>query len=77
MSKTLSIPGDPVKKSYNAPRLISKAAACRSLGVSRSTLWRLQSTEGFPRAIKLPTGAQRFRAEDINAYISGLFENAE
>jgi excisionase family DNA binding protein len=52
--------------------LMQVRAAARELGVSENTLRRWEE-RGLLRAVRLPSGVRRFRAEDIAAVRAQMF----
>lgn len=52
--------------------LIQVRQAARMLGVHENTIRRWEE-RGLLRAVRLPSGVRRFRAEDIEAVRKGMF----
>lgn len=52
--------------------LIQVRQAARALGVHENTIRRWEE-RGLLRAVRLPSGVRRFRAEDIEAVREGMF----
>lgn len=46
-------------------RFVRPAEACRILGISRSTLWRLQEEGRIPRAVKIGERARAIWLPDL------------
>ncbi|USE36904.1 AlpA family transcriptional regulator [Endozoicomonas sp. SCSIO W0465] len=41
---------------------------CLRYGISRTTLWHLRQSPGFPKPVNLPYGGKIFFQEDIENY---------
>ena len=50
--------------------LLTGQTVQKMIGVSRVTLWRLSKAGEFPQAIRVGTRAVRWRADEIEAWIS-------
>jgi prophage regulatory protein len=51
-------------------RLIRKPAVLDRIGVSDTTLWRLERAGQFPRSIRISPGTVAWRESDIEAWIA-------
>lgn len=51
-------------------RLLRANEVRQRVGLSHSTLWRLQRSGGFPVAIRISPGAVAWREADIEAWIA-------
>lgn len=57
-------------------RLLKFESVCGLVGLSRTTLWRLEKVGAFPRRVKVTSRCVRWRLSEINAWIDGCsFEN--
>jgi len=45
-------------------------------GLSRTTLWRLEKKEGFPRKIKISSRATGYLRSDLDAWLQSLKDQA-
>lgn len=60
------------RKELSMAELIQVRQAARALGVHENTIRRWEE-RGLLRAVRLPSGVRRFRAEDIEAVRDGMF----
>lgn len=51
-------------------RLLRKPAVLDRIGVSDTTLWRLERRGDFPKSIRISPGAVAWREHDIEAWIA-------
>ena len=56
-------PGSP------PPRVLRKADALARIGVSSTTLWRLERSGRFPRSFRLSPGLVGWREQDVTGWI--------
>jgi excisionase family DNA binding protein len=59
----------------SVPELLQVRAAARLLGVHENTLRRWEES-GLIRAVRLPSGVRRFRAEDVEQLRAEIYEPA-
>jgi predicted DNA-binding transcriptional regulator AlpA len=54
-------------------RLLTVKTVGEILGIHARSVWRLLASDpSFPRPVKVGTGATRWRASDLSAYINAL-----
>ena len=53
-----------------ATRLLRKPAVIARVGLSSTTIWRLERAGQFPRSIQISRGAIAWREADIEAWIT-------
>jgi excisionase family DNA binding protein len=63
---------EKVMRPMTGPLLLGMGAACRLLGVSRATLWRILQA-GTIQKVELFPGSFRVRREDVEALAAGEF----
>ena len=56
--------------SHTPSRLLRKPAVVARVGLSATTLWRLERAGEFPRSFRISPGAVAWREADIEAWIS-------
>lgn len=49
--------------------VLSPRTVCQRLGVGRTTLWHLEKSGSFPKAIQISAGRKGFIAAEIDAWI--------
>ncbi|MEZ1435429.1 AlpA family phage regulatory protein [Pseudomonas shirazica] len=50
-------------------RLLKFESVCGMVGLSRTTLWRLEKVGAFPRRIKVTSRCVRWRHSEVKAWI--------
>ena len=55
---------------YRHTRLLRKPAVIDRVGLSETTLWRLERAGRFPKSIRISPGAVAWRESDIEAWIA-------
>lgn len=55
-------------------QFVSPVEAVKIVGLSRTTIWRLESEGGFPPKVRLSPGRVGYRMADIQAWIDARME---
>jgi prophage regulatory protein len=50
--------------------LMSMNQVCQATSLSRTTIWRLQQRDEFPRGVRLSAARVAYKASDIEAWIA-------
>lgn len=50
-------------------KLLSAAQVIDRLGISRTTLWRMERSAEFPAGLMIGKRSKRWREEDIDAFV--------
>ena len=72
-NKMTADPEEYPQGSSSAPpahRVIGQKELLQRIPVSRTTLWRMQRTAGFPKAIQLSTNRIGWVEDEINAWLA-------
>ncbi len=51
-------------------RIIRASELAKLLGLSRTTIWRLESDESFPKKIQLTSHSVGWKLSEINAWLA-------
>ena len=60
----------PLPAPAPADRFLSWPAVRAITGLSRTTIWRLQKTGEFPRAVRISPGRIAWRASEVSAWLN-------
>jgi prophage regulatory protein len=63
-------PDCPLNKFYGDDRLLKMSDVIARLGVSRSTIWRLTQSGGFPRPVPISPGRKGWLKSQVDAWIA-------